>query len=168
MPLPVKQYCYFAIYSESTSAAEMAAFLGLEPDKVLVRGSGMTEPVVVPKFHSWSVNAEDTTRPLDEQVVGLIARLRPYTARIAELAGRLSDEDPLSGASLQIVRYFPGANGGGEKADSPGGADGAEGAGASGGDTAVEAGWYLDREVVAFLAATRASLGVDEYDMSQA
>lgn len=144
MPLPLKQYCYFSIYSERTSAAEMAEFLGIKPDKVLVRGSGTTEPFVVPKFHSWSVNCDDTARPLDEQVTALIARLRPYTERIAELAHRLTAEDPLSGASLQIVRYF-------HETPEPS-------------SSSEASGWYLERDVILFLAATSASLGVDEYD----
>ncbi|MFG2917256.1 hypothetical protein ACGF0D_30750 [Kitasatospora sp. NPDC048298] len=38
--MPVDQYVYFALSSLHTSAADMAAVLGLEPDEIMVRGSG--------------------------------------------------------------------------------------------------------------------------------
>ena len=117
---------------------------------------GMTEPVVVPRFHSWSVSCDDTGLPLDQQITDLLARLRPHARRIAELAKRLSAEDPLSGASLQIVRYFNKA-----VEDNTNSADG------SGGEAPTGFGWFLERDVVAFLASTGASLGVDEYDMTE-
>jgi hypothetical protein len=44
--VPVNQYVYFALSSYGTSAADITAILGLEPDEVTVRGSRIAAPIL--------------------------------------------------------------------------------------------------------------------------
>lgn len=154
--MPLRQYAYFALLSKHTSAAAMTAFIGIEPDEVVVRGSRMTEPVVIPTAHGWKVVCREPSLRVDEQIARVLDRLAPHTQRIAELAARLADEeDPAqSGAVLVVVRCF--------NDDEP--ADDVRH------DQPIETpnlfGWHLDRSVLDFLALTGAVLDVDEYDMT--
>ncbi|MET8229855.1 DUF4279 domain-containing protein [Micromonospora sp. NPDC005298] len=66
----VHQYAYFALRSERLSAQEMTARVGLEPDRVMVRGSRMPE-IPIPRAHGWEVTCPLSASPLDEQ--GLLA-----------------------------------------------------------------------------------------------
>ena len=153
-PVHVNQYAYFALFSRSTSAAEMAAILGLEPDEITVRGSRRAEPKAVPGDHCWKIVCREPGLRVDEQVARIIERLVPHTAAIAALARSLDTEDGGSGAVLEVVRYFNGQKA--EQHDRS--------------DVTTEApnlfGWHLDREVLDFLRATGAALDVDEYDMT--
>jgi hypothetical protein len=143
----VSQYAYFALFSRSTSATEMAAVLGLEPDETTVRGSRRTEPEAVPVQHCWKIVCREPELRIDEQIGRIVERLAPYTAAIAALAGRLHTEDDESGAVLEVVRYFN------DQA-------------AATGEAPNLFGWHLDRAVLDFLQATGAVLDVDEYDMT--
>ncbi|MEV7931299.1 DUF4279 domain-containing protein, partial [Kitasatospora sp. NPDC088779] len=105
--MPLRQYVYFALFSQHTSAAEMTALLGIEPDEVSVRGSRFTEPVVRPVSHSWKIVCREPGLCVDEQINRVLDRLRPHTARIAELASHLAaEEQEHGGAVLEVVRYF--------------------------------------------------------------
>jgi hypothetical protein len=150
----VNQYAYFALSSRSTSATEMAAILGLEPDETTIRGSRRTEPKAVPVNHCWRIVCREPGLRVDEQVARIIERLAPYTAAIAALASRLDTEEEGSSAVLEVVRGFNDQEA--ERHDRH--------------DAAVETpnlfGWHLSREVLDFLQATRAVLDVDEYDMT--
>ncbi|BBH71828.1 hypothetical protein ACTI_85130 [Actinoplanes sp. OR16] len=150
----VNQYAYFALFSRSTSAAEMAAVLGLEPDEITVRGSRRTAPNAIPADHCWKIVCREPGLRVDEQVARIIERLAPHTAAIAALARSLDTENGRSGAVLEVVRCF---NDRGAEQHDPS-------------DATTEApnlfGWHLSREVLDFLQATGAALDVDEYDMT--
>lgn len=154
--MAVKQYVYFALYSRDIPAAEMAAALGIEPDETTIRGSRRTEPRPIPPRHCWKVVCREPGLRVDDQVARVLERLAPRADAIAALARRLGDEDPGSGAVLQIVRYFN---------DDPG-----QQAPLAGHNSQPDApklvGWHLDRETLNFLHATQADLDVDEYDMT--
>ncbi|WP_405526346.1 DUF4279 domain-containing protein [Streptomyces avidinii] len=149
--MPVDQYVYFALSSEFTSAQEMTARLGVEPDETTVRGSRIIQPAI-PVCHSWKIVCREPGLRVDEQMACVLNRLRPYTDRIVELVGQLGQE-PETGnvAVLEIVRCF-------RDAGEPGQTDPA--------GKPNLFGWHLDRDVLDFLAATGAVLDVDEYDMT--
>ncbi|MGA4538646.1 DUF4279 domain-containing protein [Uniformispora flossi] len=145
--MQVDQYVYFALKSRSTPAAAMTAFLGIEPDEVMVRGTKLPSPPV-PVVHAWMVVCREPGRRVDHQAACVLARLIPHTERIADLARRLDAEveDGEGSAVLEVVRYLRPTE------DTP--------------TAANLLGWWLDRDALAFLAATGASLDVDEYDMT--
>ncbi|WP_345674697.1 DUF4279 domain-containing protein [Yinghuangia aomiensis] len=147
--MQVEQYVYFALKSHRTPAADMTAFLGIEPDEVVVRGSKRASPAR-PVVHAWQVACREPGRRVDEQAACVLARLVPHTARIADLARRLDAEaeDGMGSAVLEVVRCLRPAG------DTP--------------PVANLLGWCLDRGALAFLTATGASLDVDEYDMTPA
>ena len=153
--VPVHQYVYFALSSNDTSAAEMTAVLGIEPDEISVRGSRTTEPVSIPACHRWKVVCREPGLRVDEQVAAVLARLAPHTEEIAALARRLDAEDAQSpSAALEVVHMF----GFGADQQAPRDVD----------DDSSESpkllGWHLDRTVLDFLHATGAALDVDEYE----
>lgn len=153
--MPLRQYVYFALFSQRTSAAEMTALLGVEPDEVSVRGSRFTKPVVRPVSHCWKIVCREPGLRVDEQITRVLDMLRPHTDRIAELAGRLAaGEQERGGAVLEVVRYF---NESDEKQRPvrPGAPEGPN-----------LFGWHLDRDMLDFLTATGAVLDIDEYDMA--
>ena len=49
--MPVRQYAYFALSGHVTSADEMTAVLGIEPDRTAIRGSRRAEPSAVKRAH---------------------------------------------------------------------------------------------------------------------
>ncbi|GAB3834693.1 DUF4279 domain-containing protein [Dactylosporangium cerinum] len=152
--MPVNQYAYFALSSRSTSAAEMATILGLEPDETTVRGSRIAEPNAVPVLHRWKIVCREPGLCVDEQIARVLARLAPHTAAIAALATRLDNEEPGPAAVLEVVRYFND-----REAEQHRRSDATA-------DAPNLFGWHLDREVLDFLQATGAVLDVDEYDLT--
>ncbi|MCX2954871.1 GNAT family N-acetyltransferase [Lentzea sp. NEAU-D7] len=94
----VEQYAYFALTSDTVSAAEIAQRLGLEPDEVLVRGSKRPE-YDLPRMHAWKVVGRGAGR-LDEQIQHVVDRLRPVQDELVALTAT-SD----TSASLVVVRY---------------------------------------------------------------
>ncbi|GAA2646615.1 hypothetical protein GCM10010425_65350 [Streptomyces spororaveus] len=149
--MPIDQYVYFALSSELTSAQEMTARLGVEPDETTVRGSRSIQPAI-PVCHRWKTVCREPSLRVDEQMACVLNRLRPHTDRIVELVGQLGQEpDTGNVAVLEIVRYF-------RDAGEPGQADPA--------GKPNLFGWGLDRGALEFLAATGAVLDVDEYDMT--
>ncbi|MEU1196819.1 DUF4279 domain-containing protein [Streptomyces sp. NPDC005813] len=150
--MPLHQYVYFALTSNSTTAQEITAWLGIEPDETTVRGSRRTGPPTLPASHRWKIVCRDPGLRVDEQIARILDRLRPHTDRIAEVAARLSAEEEEGGAAvLEVVRYF-------NDDDAP------QVAAAS--DQSDLFGWHLDHDVLGFLAATGAALDIDEYDMT--
>lgn len=145
--MPLRQYAYFALFSQHTSADDMTSQLGITPDEVAVRGSRFTEPTVVPVDHSWMVVCREPGLRVDEQITRILERLQPHMDRICDLTGQLACTG--GGAVLQIVRYF---NDTGQA--HPGAADAPN-----------LFGWHLDHKVLDFLSATGAELDIDEYDM---
>ncbi|WP_406210508.1 DUF4279 domain-containing protein [Kitasatospora sp. NBC_01560] len=154
--MPVDQYVYFALSSYVTSAVEMTAVLGLEPDETVVRGSRIPGPKPIPVVHRWKIVCREPGLSVDEQIARVLKRLAPHAEAIAALARRLDAEDPQGpSAVLEVVRYFN---------DGPGPKDHPLS------DAPAEApklfGWHLGRDVLGFLHRTGAVLDVDEYDLT--
>lgn len=80
--MPLRQYAYFALFSEVISAEEMTSQLGISPDEVSVRGSRFTEPTEIPVSHSWKIVCREPDLPVDEQIARILDRLRPHTSRL--------------------------------------------------------------------------------------
>ncbi|MEV6238667.1 GNAT family N-acetyltransferase [Lentzea sp. NPDC051838] len=133
----VEQYSYFALKSLTVPAAEMTRRLGLEPDKVLVRGSRNPERDV-PRVHAWEI-VRRTTETVDEQIQHLVDRLLPVRDELVRLTA-----DPEIEAVMQVVRYFN-HDGDAESERAP-------------------VGFGLEPQTVAFLAEVRAWIDFDEYD----
>lgn len=145
--MPLRQYVYFGLFSEHTSAQEIAGLVGVEADEVGVRGSSSTEAVVRPRFHRWNVVCREPELGVDEQIARVVGRLTSCEERIGVLVRRLEREEGGGGGGvLQVVRYFNDDD-----------------------ETTPEAnlfGWHLNRGVMDFLSATGAELDIDEYDLS--
>ncbi|MDX8050150.1 GNAT family N-acetyltransferase [Lentzea sp. BCCO 10_0798] len=94
----VDQYAYFALESDTVSAAEIAQRLGLEPDEVLVRGSKRPEHDV-PRVHAWKIVDRGAGR-LDEKIQNVVDRLLPIRDELVALTA-MSDMS----ASLVVVRF---------------------------------------------------------------
>ncbi|MFC8720014.1 DUF4279 domain-containing protein [Kitasatospora sp. NPDC057198] len=150
--MSLRQYAYFGLSSQHISADEMTSRLGITPDEVTVRGSRITTPRAIPASHRWKIVCREPGLCVDEQIARILDRLRPHTARIAELVGQLSADD--GGAVLQVVRCFNDT----DHDESPSHPDAP--------DAPNLFGWHLDRDVLDFLAAVNAELDVDEYDMT--
>lgn len=154
LSVPVRQYVYFALSSHSTSATEMTAFLGIEPDRTAIRGSRRGGPSPVPVAHRWIVECRDAGLSVDERIARILERLAPHTDIVAALARRL-DAEPEAGPSavLEVVRYFN------EVDPHPG-----HQPEVSKGEPTRILGWHLGRDVLDFLQATRAVIDIDEYE----
>ncbi|HYN92300.1 MAG TPA: DUF4279 domain-containing protein [Pilimelia sp.] len=136
----IRQYAYFGLWSRLTPASEMTARLGLEPDEVSVRAARSAAPPL-PVSHAWKVVCRDRGLTVDEQTARIVVRLGPFAATIGALGTALQQaEGEVSGARLQIVRYFDDKNGEPELL-----------------------GWHLDRDLLEFLRVTGADIDVDEY-----
>ncbi|MFF3837765.1 DUF4279 domain-containing protein [Streptomyces sp. NPDC001930] len=146
--MPLRQYTYFALSSQHISADEITSRLGITPDEVRLRGSRITKPRVIPASDVWRIVCREPDLCVDEQIARILDRLRPHTARIAELVGQLAADG--GGAVLQVIRYFNESDD--ESPSHP--------------DTPNLFGWHLNRDVMDFLAAVDAELDVDEYDMT--
>ncbi|MEU1543098.1 DUF4279 domain-containing protein [Actinacidiphila glaucinigra] len=53
--MPLSQYVYFALISSRTTAQEITAWLGIEPDETTVRGSRRADSPTLPVTHRWKV-----------------------------------------------------------------------------------------------------------------
>ncbi|MFB7373447.1 DUF4279 domain-containing protein [Streptomyces sp. NPDC056222] len=157
--IPLNQYVYFALRSRCITPQEITEALGIEPDETRVHNPRRL-PVdpARPFFQSWKVVCREPGLRVDEQITHGLDRLRPRTDRIAELMKRFNkgedEEEQGLQAVLEVVRYFN---------------DDEQQAEARQSEEREEPnlfGWCLDREAIAFLAATDAFLDVDEYDMT--
>ncbi len=134
VPWKVEQYCYFWIARTQATAAEITELLGLEPDRITIRGSRRTQPEPVPSAHRWEVVCKRHAR-IDEQATEVLSRVAPVADQVRSLTDRVDTD-----AGLTMVRYF----------DDPEGGYGAMS-------------WGLDIEQIALLAHMGASLDADEY-----
>lgn len=89
----ISQYAYFGLSSLTTSVAEMTAALGIEPDRVSVRGSRREGPKPHPALHRWTIVCDEPGLAVDEQVARIVERLAPHVEVIAALVRRLDAED---------------------------------------------------------------------------
>jgi hypothetical protein len=151
----IGQYVYFGLQSESVTAATITAHLGVEPDRISVRGSKRSAPAV-PAFHSWAVVCQSPGLPLDDQAQRVLDRMAPVAGRVRELV-----EEHDVDATLTIVRYF----------DDEAGEDDASAAGVTPEEELFERlpgqhqllGWVLPSESIELLASMRAQICADEY-----
>ncbi|MEU9033231.1 DUF4279 domain-containing protein [Streptomyces sp. NPDC048383] len=157
--MPLNQYVYFALTSRRITPQEITEALGIEPDETRVHNRRRL-PVdpARPFSQSWKVVCREPGLCVDEQIAHVLDRLRPQTDRIAELMKRFNqaedEEEQGLDAVLEVVRYFNDD----EQHD--------EARQPEERDKPNLFGWALDREAIAFLAATGAVLDVDEYDMT--
>ncbi|WP_155371695.1 DUF4279 domain-containing protein [Catellatospora vulcania] len=151
----LSQHVYFALKSEEVTAAEMTARLGIEPDRVSVRGSRLAH-AVVPRCHIWEVACREPDLTVDEQIDRVLERLLPAADRIAELTAGPgpAEERPIVGV-LQVVRVF--------KPTEEGDEEPATSALQEPPEKRNLFGWHLDGRVLDFLRRTHAELDVDEY-----
>ncbi|MFE5480465.1 DUF4279 domain-containing protein [Nocardia sp. NPDC056541] len=147
--MKIRQYSYFALYSATMSAVEMAAQLQMDPDEAVVLGSKSAQHRI-PRAHRWEI-VRRSTESIDEQIEHLIARLDPVLSQVILLT-----KQPDVSAGMNVVRYY----------DDPDGVHGAPG-----GTPWAQArtwprplGWHLSAPVLEFLLATGAELDIDEYD----
>ncbi|WP_406858737.1 DUF4279 domain-containing protein [Streptomyces sp. HUAS MG47] len=156
--MPLHQYVYFALSSRRITAQEITDALGIEPDETKVVNPRRLPVDPANAFcQIWKVVCREPDLCVDEQIAHVLGRLRPRTDLIAELMKQYNsagdEEEPGLEAVLEVVRYFND----GEQQDEVGQPQDRE---------HNLFGWALDREAIAFLAATGAFLDVDEYDMA--
>jgi Domain of unknown function (DUF4279) len=147
----IRQYVHFVIFSDTLSGAAIADLVGLEPDRIAVRGSRRTDPPI-PRSHRWEVVCESHGMPIDEQVEAVLERLRPIESALTDVT-----TSPHCTAVLQLVRYFDHEDGEPEEVSDPN-------------DRLQKLpgqhqllGWYLPHKDLAFLVRLGASIDADEY-----
>lgn len=150
----ISQYAYFSLTSEKVTAAAITGWLGIEPDRILVRGA-RDAIQVLPRTHQWRVQARAENVPIGLMITELTRRLDPVIEKIAAIMREL----PID-AQLQLVRKFDDAEGVEDEGTTPEMA--AQGLEKLGGQHHL-LGWHLDRRTLDFLEKTRAELNVDEY-----
>jgi hypothetical protein len=156
-PLRISQYVYFALKSETVSAASITARLGVEPDSVLVRGARCSAPPV-PVCHTWAVECRQPGLAVNEQAARVLARIR----RVAEPIRVLTATGAVW-AVLRVVRYFNDDEGEGEaEHHAPVVTDDGRILARLAGQHQL-LGWHLAVEDLAFLVSIPADLDVDEY-----
>jgi hypothetical protein len=101
----IRQFASTELFSERVPAHEMTARLGIEPDRIMVRGSQSVDPLL-PRVHRWEIRCSDPGLAVDELFWRVLDRLEPYTDRIAALVRDLAQTSAASPAMLQAVRYF--------------------------------------------------------------
>jgi hypothetical protein len=143
--LRIRQYAYFSVMSSIVSSEEMTRLIGLEPDRVRVPGSRLSDPPV-PSFHAWELVCDERGKQVGEQLDLLIGRLRPHQVALRNLVDGLdAREGDAAGARLQVVRYLD---------DEDGEPDGWQ---------HRLLGWHLTDDVLRFALDTRAEIDIDEY-----
>lgn len=139
--MKIEQRVYLSVVSESVSAAEVTAVVGLEPDRVAVRGSRDASTSYgsrpSPPNHVWSISERLPGVQIDVQVTTLLDRVRPHLDGLRAVAAQ-----PDVHVSLLMGRSFN---------DEDGQED-------------IE-GWALGPDVLALLASIPAGLDVDEYTL---
>jgi hypothetical protein len=150
----IRQYVYFSVYSETATADEIAAYLGLAPDRTIVRGSRSDDPPRPPQ-HGWQLVCDSAGLRIDEQVGSVLDRLRTIEDRLLTIGGDLLGQ--VGGCNLQLVRYFDDDEGEEEEL-SPPNAPLQKLAGQH-----QLLGWHLERDSLQFLARVGAEIDADEY-----
>lgn len=96
----MNQYVYFVLGSETVTAEDITARLGVEADEVTVRGSERTDPVR-PFEHAWKIVCRTPGLDLESLISPVLGRVAPVATQIRQLV----DTGDVW-AMLQIVRYF--------------------------------------------------------------
>jgi hypothetical protein len=156
----IRQKVKFVAGSTLTSASEITAQLGIEPDRFAVRCSRSVDPPR-PVTHRWEVHCDVRGLRVDEQISRVIARLLPHQDKVAALGSRLRSEDPPGSLELSIVRYFD---------DDEGEEDDEREVTTPSGQVLQRLpgqhqllGWGIDSDVLGFLQSVGAWVDVDEY-----
>ena len=150
----IRQYVYFSVYSETATAEEIASYLGLDPDRMAVRGSRSTDPPRPPE-HRWELVCELPGLQIDEQVASVLGRLRRVEHRLVTIGAELLGEG--GGCVLGVVRSFNDDEGEEEELSPP--------------DAPLQKlagqhqllGWHLDADTLTFLSRIGAEIDADEY-----
>ena len=153
--MKISQRVYFAIGSGTLPAAEVTAFLGAEPDKIMVRGSKRSQPPI-PAAHSWELHCRDRGLTLDAQIGKVMARVEPLQLRLLDLVTS-QDVD----LELVIVRFLGDEDGEEESFEAAITEDGKLLERLPGQHQLL--GWHLTHEQLGFLASIRCSIDADEY-----
>jgi Domain of unknown function (DUF4279) len=158
--MKIRQYAYFGFWSDETTAAQITARLGIEPDGFLVKGSRMTSPPR-PRYHKWRLQCDRAETSVEDQINAVLQRLIPKKAEIAALVADLQNEIDPGGGALQVVRHFGDDRGEEEESSEATLADGRELEKLSGQHQLL--GWHLGRNVLDFLDDVKADIDFDEY-----
>jgi hypothetical protein len=159
----IRQYAYFAIYSDRLTPSDMTGSLGVEPDAFRIRGSKTAEPPV-PRHHSWRIDSGLPGLTVQAHLQLIVDRLNPYADAIGILVEQIEsteESSPGVGGVLGVVRHF----------DDDEGEDEDLSMARQPGDPLLEKlpgqhqllGWRLAPSVISFLMATRSALDIDEY-----
>ena len=155
LPVRIRQYVYFRLFSEVVTADAITEVLGVDPDTVSVRGSKQINPPV-PVTHSWQLRSDQPGLTVDDQIEQLVHRLHPLEGRIRELVATTDVE-----AVLQIVRHFDAEDGEQEILDAVGSPTGEVLTKLAGQHQLL--GWHLDAQTLTFLSSIGADIDCDEY-----
>jgi hypothetical protein len=158
--MKIRQYAYFGFWSETTTAAEITARLGIEPDQFLVKGSRLESPSR-PKYHKWRVQCDRVGISVEDQINTVVERLMPKKAEIASLVAELKIQNDPGGVVLQVVRYFDDEDGEEEETGVTTLVDGREFEKLTGQHQLL--GWRLGRDILDFLDDVDAVMDLDEY-----
>jgi hypothetical protein len=159
----LRQYAYFGIYSDTVTASDITARLGVEPDAVRVLGSRSADPAL-PRHHSWRVVSERPDLTVADHLDNIVNRLSPYAGAIGDLVEEIVLASPGTigvGSVLEVVRHFDDDEGEEEQVlvvDQP---DGGQLERLPGQHHLL--GWRLTPRVIDFLRITHAVLDIDEY-----
>lgn len=80
----MNQFVYFTLRSETMSATEITARLGVEPDEITVRGSIQSDPVR-PLGHAWTLIDRTPGLDVESLVDPLLDRMAPIASKVREL-----------------------------------------------------------------------------------
>lgn len=154
--LRIRQYVYFGLRSETTSAETITEVLETSPNATRVRGSRITHPPR-PVTHMWALGCRDNDLDVGDQIRDVLARVRPLAPRIKTLveAGDVS-------SCLTIVRFLNDEDGQPERIDTVELEDGTQLTKMGGQHQLL--GWYLDPADLELLASLQSGLDVDEYN----
>jgi hypothetical protein len=159
----IRQYAYFAIYSDRLTPSEITGSVGVEPDVFRVRDTKTADPPM-PRHHSWRIDSGLPGLTVDARPQVIVDRRNPYAETIGNLVGEIeSTQESLPGVGgvLGVERHF--VDDGGEDEDPS--------VAGQPGDPRLEKllgqvqllVWRLAPSVISFLMATRSALDVHEY-----
>jgi hypothetical protein len=153
---------YLSLFSTDTTAAQMTAVIGIEPDSISVRAARIPE-MDLPRRHRWNVECREPGLTVDQQIARVVTRVNPRLQKISELINELEREDPPGGAVFEVVRYLNESDNKKEVLREKVSSDTlSKSEDSSGYDELL--GWHLSQDVLKFLQILRADLDVDEYD----
>jgi hypothetical protein len=162
--MKIRQYVTFGITSKETTAAEMTARIGIEPDRVSIKGSRIADPPI-PGWHWWTIVCDQTGISVGEQISIVLNRIKSQEVEVTNLVSELKGESQPGGAQLSIVRYFNDLEG--EDAEW-GAIEWSKGIEVAWGLRSHHLlGWNINSDDLGLLVEVGASIDVDEYDQAE-